>query len=58
MPTLPALRRELSGEWRPTLALAGPVVVGHLGMMLMGIIDTLFVAPLGARAVGAVGVGG
>lgn len=58
MPTLRTVHRDLSGEWGPTLALAGPIVVGHLGMMLMGIVDTLFVAPLGDRAVGAVGVGG
>jgi MATE family multidrug resistance protein len=51
------VRHNLSGEWLPTLSLAGPVVLGHLGMMLMGLVDTALVAPLGAHAVGAVGVG-
>ncbi len=58
MPSLRSIRSDLSGEWAPTLSLAGPVVLGHLGMMLMGLVDTACVAPLGARAVGAVGVGG
>jgi MATE family multidrug resistance protein len=58
MTTLRALREDLASEWAPTLSLAAPVVLGHLGMMLMGIVDTLLVAPLGSTAVGAVGVGG
>ncbi|MFO0609047.1 MAG: MATE family efflux transporter [Polyangiales bacterium] len=58
MPSLRSIRSDLSSEWAPTLSLAGPVVLGHLGMMLMGLVDTACVAPLGARAVGAVGVGG
>lgn len=57
MATFRSVRDDLSGEWAPTLSLAGPVVLGHLGMMLMGIVDTLLVAPLGSTAVGAVGVG-
>ncbi len=55
--TRPRALDDLSTELRPTLALAGPVVLGHLGMMLMNIVDTILVAPLGASAVGAVGVG-
>ena len=39
------------------LTLAWPVVMAELGWMAMGIVDTLMVAPLGAAAIGAVGLG-
>lgn len=39
------------------LALAGPVVMGELGWMAMGIVDTMMVGRLGAEAIGAVSVG-
>jgi MATE family multidrug resistance protein len=51
------MRDALSREWRPTLAIAGPVMLGYLGMMLMGIVDTILVGSLGPVALGAVGVG-
>ncbi len=57
MARLGDIRDELSGEWGPTLSLAGPVMLGYLGMMLMGIVDTVMVSSLGPAAVGAVGVG-
>ncbi len=57
MSTLRRLQNDLSGEWGPTLRLAGPVMLGYVGMMLMGIVDTLLVGSLGSAAVGAVGVG-
>lgn len=41
----------------PTLLLAGPIALGQVGIMLMGIVDTAMVGGLGPRAVGAVGVG-
>jgi multidrug resistance protein, MATE family len=39
------------------LALAGPVVLGELGWIAMGIVDTLMVGRLGAEAIGAAGIG-
>ncbi len=57
MPSLRSVRADLSGEWAPTLTLAGPVMLGFLGMMLMGVVDTILVGSLGSVAVGAVGVG-
>src|SRR5688572_2099924 len=38
-------------------ALAAPVVIAELGWMTMGMVDTLMVGPLGAEAIGAVGLG-
>jgi MATE family multidrug resistance protein len=48
-----AFRRELG----PTLALALPVIVAEVGWMGMGLADMLMVGPLGAEAIGAVGLG-
>jgi MATE family multidrug resistance protein len=39
------------------LALAAPVILAELGWILMGIIDTVMVSPLGPAALGAVGTG-
>ncbi len=50
------LLHRLRAHWRPTLALALPVAVGQLGVMLMAIVDTAMVAPLGRAAVGGMGV--
>lgn len=47
------MRRELV----PLLTLAGPVVLGEIGWMSMGVVDTLMVAPLGPAAIGAAGIG-
>ena len=38
-------------------ALAWPVVLGELGWMAMGVVDTIMVGPLGPEAIGAVGLG-
>lgn len=37
--------------------LAGPVVLGNLGMMLMGVVDTIMVGPLGTEALAATTLG-
>lgn len=47
----------IRGELRPMWGLAWPVVLAELGWMMMGIVDTLMVAPLGPAAIGAVGLG-
>lgn len=39
------------------LALAIPVITAEIGWIMMGIVDTLMVGPLGPAALGAVGVG-
>lgn len=39
------------------LALAIPVVTAEIGWIMMGIVDTIMVGPLGPAAIGAVGVG-
>src|SRR5215217_1443918 len=49
--------RTLRPEFRPMLTLALPVVIAELGWMTMGMVDTLMVGPLGAEAIGAVGLG-
>ncbi len=50
-------RGGIASELRPTLALAGPVVMAELGTVAMGVVDTMIVGRLGAEAVGAVGLG-
>jgi MATE family multidrug resistance protein len=45
--------RELS----PLLRLAGPVILSEIGWMVMGIVDTIMVGPLGPAAIGATGLG-
>jgi MATE family multidrug resistance protein len=45
--------RELS----PLLRLAGPVILAEIGWMVMGIVDTIMVGPLGPAAIGAAGLG-
>ena len=39
------------------LALAAPVALAEVGWVMMGIVDTVVVGPLGPAAIGAVGVG-
>ncbi|MFH1731573.1 MAG: MATE family efflux transporter [Planctomycetota bacterium] len=39
------------------LSLAVPVIMAEVGWVLMGIVDTIMVGPLGPAAIGAVGVG-
>lgn len=47
------MRQELSSMIR----LALPVVIAEIGWISMGIVDTIFVGPLGPAAIGAVGTG-
>jgi MATE family multidrug resistance protein len=44
-------------EFRALLGLAFPVVVVQLGLMLMGVVDTMMVGRLSAQALGAVALG-
>jgi MATE family multidrug resistance protein len=44
-------------EFRVLLGLAFPVVVVQLGLMLMGVVDTMMVGRLSAQALGAVALG-
>jgi len=46
-------RRELAA----TLSLAWPVILAEVGWVVMGIVDTMIVGPLGPAAIGAVGTG-
>lgn len=56
--TSPSTATGFLGELRPTLALAGPVILAELGWMAMGVVDTIIVGRLGPEAIGAVSVGG
>ncbi len=51
------MSRPVRREARALLALAAPLIAGHLGNQLMGFVDTAMVGRLGAAAVGGVGVG-
>jgi MATE family multidrug resistance protein len=51
---IPKVLRELP----PLLTLAGPVILAEIGWMVMGIVDTMMVGPLGPAAIGAAGLGG
>lgn len=44
-------------EWRALLAIAVPVVVVQVGLMLMGVVDTLMVGRVSADALAAVALG-
>jgi MATE family, multidrug efflux pump len=44
-------------ELPPLLKLAGPVILAEIGWMVMGIVDTIMVGPLGPAAIGATGLG-
>ncbi len=47
----------IKSEFKPMLALAGPVVLAEIGWMTMGIVDLIMVGRLGAEAIGAVSIG-
>jgi MATE family multidrug resistance protein len=47
----------MRSELRAMLSLAWPVILSELGWVLMGIVDTIVVGPLGPAAIGAVGSG-
>jgi len=44
-------------EVRAMLALAWPVILAELAWVMMGVVDTIIVSPLGPAAIGAVGSG-
>ncbi len=46
----------MNGELSRLLRLAGPVIIGEIGWMSMGLVDTLMVGPLGPAAIGATGI--
>lgn len=50
-------RPSLGAEWRSLIAIAVPVVVVQVGMMLMGVVDTLMVGHLSATALASVALG-
>lgn len=56
-PTLPNRRREIETEARALLRLAFPVVLAQLGMMLLGVVDTMMVGRIDESAMAAVGTG-
>jgi MATE family multidrug resistance protein len=47
----------MRGELKSMVRLAAPVVLAEIGWILMGIVDTKMVSPLGPGAIGAVGTG-
>jgi MATE family multidrug resistance protein len=49
--------RYLRTEFRPLMKLAVPLVVGELGWMTMGLVDTIMVGRVSAEAMGAVSLG-
>jgi MATE family multidrug resistance protein len=58
MSTLPALAPERPArEWRALITIAIPVVVVQVGLMLMGVVDTIMVGRLSAEALAAVAIG-
>jgi MATE family multidrug resistance protein len=44
-------------ELRPLVKIAAPIILGEIGWMAMGIVDTIMVGPLGPAAIGATGIG-
>lgn len=52
-----AVRRPSASEWRAMAAIATPVVVVQVGLMLMGVVDTLMVGRVDATALAAVALG-
>ncbi|HEY8175607.1 MAG TPA: MATE family efflux transporter [Gemmatimonadaceae bacterium] len=50
-------RSASASEWRAMLAIAVPVVVVQVGMMLMGVVDTLIIGRFSAQALAAVALG-
>src|SRR5438552_12514930 len=50
-------RAASASEWRALVAIAVPVVVVQVGMMLMGTVDTLMVGHVSANALASVALG-
>src|SRR3954465_15218806 len=57
MLTVPTSASDGQSELSATIRLAVPVVFVQLGFMLMGVVDTLMVGRLSARALAAVAIG-
>ena len=51
------VRRASTDEWRGMAAIAAPVVIVQVGLMLMGVVDTLMVGRVNATALAAVALG-
>ena len=47
----------MRAELRAMIVLAWPVILSEIGWLFMGIVDAIFVGPLGPAAIGAVGTG-
>lgn len=54
---MPRSRLPTRTEFRELVSLSFPVVVAQLGLMLMGVVDTIMVGHLSAQALGAVAIG-
>ena len=50
-------RGELAATLKRVASLAGPVIVTDLGLVVMGVVDTVVVGRVGPEAIGAVGLG-
>lgn len=48
----------MRSELRAMLRIAGPVILGEIGWMAMGLVDSAMVGPLGPAALGATGMSG
>jgi MATE family multidrug resistance protein len=52
-----SVRRASTAEWRAMAAIAMPVVVVQVGLMLMGVVDTLMIGRVDANSLAAVALG-
>lgn len=50
-------RTQSATEWRALIAIAVPVVVVQVGMMLMGVVDTIIIGHVSAQALASVALG-
>lgn len=55
--TMDDRRSESASEWRALLSIALPVVVVQVGLMFMGVVDTLMVGHVSAQALASVALG-
>lgn len=51
------VRRASAAEWRAMAAIAAPIVIVQVGMMLMGVVDTLMIGRVDATGLAAVALG-
>lgn len=57
LPAQPPARGAFAAEWRSMAAIAAPVVVVQVGLMLMGVVDTLMIGRVDATSLAAVALG-